>query len=50
VDEHRKFIIEDRLRRDFGEEQSEIRLYDPNEGLVVHWDYIVGLPRRTKLC
>jgi hypothetical protein len=25
-------------------------VYDPSEGLVVHWDYALGLPRRTKLC
>jgi hypothetical protein len=50
VDDHRKFIIEDRLRRDFGEVNNEVRLYDPSEGLVLHTDYILGLPRRTKLC
>lgn len=21
--------------------------YDPNEGFIVHWDYILGLPKRT---
>jgi hypothetical protein len=46
VDDNRKFIIDQRLKRDFGEVDSESRVYDPTEGLVVHWDYCLGLPRR----
>ncbi|CAD8165584.1 unnamed protein product [Paramecium pentaurelia] len=49
VDDQRKFIIENRLRNDFGEARKESHLYDPAEGLVIHWDYVLGLPRKTKL-
>ncbi|CAD8068103.1 unnamed protein product [Paramecium sonneborni] len=49
VDDQRKFIIENRLRNDFGEVRKESHLYDPAEGLVIHWDYVLGLPRKTKL-
>jgi hypothetical protein len=37
------------LRNDFGEMRKEGHLYDPAEGMVIHWDYVVGLPRKTKL-
>lgn len=30
--------------------RQESHLYDSAEGFVVHWDYCLGLPRRTKLC
>lgn len=50
VDDNRKFIIDQRLKRDFGELEPEGRRYDPTEGLVIHWDYLLGLPRRTRLC
>ncbi|CAK73236.1 unnamed protein product (macronuclear) [Paramecium tetraurelia] len=39
VDDQRKFIIENRLRNDFGEVRKEGHLYDPAEELVIHWDY-----------
>lgn len=50
VDDQRKFIIDNRLKEDFSEVRPQSHLYDPAEGFVVHWDYCLGLPRRTKLC
>ena len=49
IDDQRKFIIGQRLRKDFtvSNERGD-RKYDPNEGMIVHWDYSLGLPRRTE--
>ena len=44
VDDQRKFIIAQRLRKDLERPQSRgERKYDPNEGMIVHWDFILGL-------
>jgi len=32
------------LKKDIGKESRKDRKYDPNEGFVVHWDYVLGLP------
>lgn len=43
VDDQRKFIIAQRLRKDLERPQSRgARKYDPNEGLIVHWDFVLG--------
>lgn len=43
VDDQRKFIIAQRLRKDLDRPQSRgERKYDPNEGLIVHWDFVLG--------
>jgi hypothetical protein len=47
VDDNRKFIVENRLRKDGGARKRGQTGYNPTEGLVVHWDYALGLPRRS---
>lgn len=43
VDDQRKFIIAQRLRKDLERPQSRgARKYDPNEGLIAHWDFVLG--------
>ena len=43
VDDQRKFIIAQRLRKDLERPQSRgSRKYDPNEGMIVHWDFVLG--------
>lgn len=46
VDDWRKQIISTRLRKDLNQDRAD-RKYDPTEGLVIHWDYCLGLPKRT---
>ena len=47
VDDRKKFIIENRLRKDNTQKRSSQAGYNLTEGFVVHWDYTLGLPRRT---
>jgi hypothetical protein len=47
IDDQRKFIIAARIRKDLGGVQTGERGYDPNDGFIVHWDYVLGLKRRT---
>jgi len=47
VDDNRKFIIENRLRKDNTIKKITSGGYNPATGFVVHWDYTLGLPRRT---
>ena len=48
IDEKRKNIIGSRLRKNLDNKvQSQGRMYDPTEGLTVHWDYVLGIPKRT---
>lgn len=46
----RMYIINQRIRRDLGQGERKERGYDPNEGLIVHWDYVLGLSKRSDLC
>mgnify|MGYP000882203550 FL=1 len=46
VDDWRKQIIATRLRKDLNQDRAD-RKYDPTEGLVIHWDYCLGVPKRT---
>ncbi|KAL4441575.1 hypothetical protein ABPG74_021507 [Tetrahymena malaccensis] len=45
-DDQRKWILAQRIRKDLGP-IGGIKQYDQNDGLVIHWDYILGLPKRT---
>jgi hypothetical protein len=47
VDDNRKFIIENRLRKDNTIKRAPPGAYNPSIGFVIHWDYTLGLPRRT---
>ncbi len=49
VDNHRKFIIDNRLRRDNTVKvtNANISIYQKLGGFVFYWDYVMGLPRRT---
>lgn len=47
VDNNKKFIIENRLRKDNTNKKLGLIGYNQSEGLVVHWDYALGLPRRS---
>lgn len=48
VDDQRKFIIAQRLRKDLEKPGSRgSHKYDPSEGMVIHWDFVLGLPRRN---
>jgi len=43
VDDQRKFIIAQRLRKDLERPASRgDRKYDTNEGMIVHWDFVLG--------
>ena len=46
VDDWRKQIVSARLRKDLNQSRGE-RLYDPVEGFVIRWDYILGIPKRA---
>ncbi|EGR29433.1 hypothetical protein IMG5_155830 [Ichthyophthirius multifiliis] len=45
-DDQRKWIIAQRIRKDMGPTVG-LKQYDQNDGLVIHWDYILGLPKRN---
>ncbi|CAD8204694.1 unnamed protein product [Paramecium pentaurelia] len=47
VDDNKKFIIENRLRKDNTQKRQQMQQYNQSEGFVVHWDYTLGLPRRS---
>ena len=46
VDDWRKQILAARLRKDLNQNNGP-RSYDPTEGFVIHWDYCLGVPKRT---
>jgi hypothetical protein len=45
IDEQRKNIIAQRIRKDLNPGKTLERKYDPSEGFLVHWDYCLGLPK-----
>ena len=48
IDEKRKAIIGNRLRKNLDDRVERTgRMYDPSEGFSIHWDYVLGLPKRT---
>lgn len=49
VDEQRKNILANRLRRDLQTNKVEQK-YDPTEGFIIHWDYCLGIPKRNDSC
>ncbi|CAD8123518.1 unnamed protein product [Paramecium sonneborni] len=42
-----QFIVENRLRKDNTLKRQQMQSYNWSEGFVVHWDYTLGLPRRS---
>lgn len=49
VDEQRKNIIANRLRKDLNPTKTS-KGYDPTEGLVIHWDYLLSVPKKNDSC
>ena len=52
VDDQRRNIIATRLKKDLaptGQNNIE-RKYDPLEGILIHWDYSLGIPKRNDYC
>ena len=49
VDEQRKNIIANRLRKDLNP-PKQAQTYDPTEGFVIHWDYLLAVPKRHDSC
>ena len=49
VDEQRKNVIASRLRSETQPVKAENR-YDPLDGLVIYWDYALGIPKRNDSC
>ena len=47
VDDNRKFIVENRLRKDQTIKPPRTVGYQPSTGFIIHWDYTLGLPKRT---
>lgn len=49
VDEQRKNIIGNRLRKDLNPAKVA-KGYDPTEGFIIHWDYLLSVPKRNDSC
>jgi len=49
VDEQRKNIIANRLRKDLNP-TKQLKVYDPTEGFIIHWDYLLSVPKRNDSC
>ena len=49
VDEQRKNIIANRLRKDLSP-NKQFKVYDPTEGFIIHWDYLLSVPKRNDSC
>lgn len=45
----RKMIVSNRINKDIlgVQPKKHPKSYDPREGFVVHWDYVLGLPKRS---
>ncbi|EGR31823.1 hypothetical protein IMG5_101270 [Ichthyophthirius multifiliis] len=51
IDDQRRWILASKIRNE-QENTDEVNIpkdYDTNQGFLVHWDYILGLPRRISL-
>lgn len=50
IDDQRRWILAARLRKEGEVDQGNaLKDYDANQGFIVHWDYELGLPKRTQL-
>jgi len=49
VDDQRKNIIANRLRKDLNP-TKKTRVYDPTEGFIISWDYLLSVPKKNDSC
>lgn len=47
IDDQRRWILAARLRKEGDAQAGGPKEYDANQGFIVHWDYKLGLPKRT---
>jgi len=49
VDDQRKNIIANRLRKDLNP-TKKTKVYDPTEGFIISWDYLLSVPKKNDHC